>query len=219
MADGGRDQFGATGRGYLDRAEEGFGVGPQRIAPPFFRAFFGLIEVGPVPAVTRAEPDRLPVAGFVTGAGVGFRSGEGLGQQRRVAEVLLPELGEDAQGRRQRLRGQVGRLPFGGEQEEAAVLHDQLEPLDPLRSAPRYPAVAILERVTGRSPDQQGPGLAVLLDHLAQGITHRVAGPRRVMLGQLAIEPLDLCVRGAAHRERGTSRGGRSLRTSCFQPS
>jgi hypothetical protein len=34
-------------------------------------------------------------------------------------------------------------------------LHDQLETLDPLVGAPVDPAVAVLERVTGRPPDQQ----------------------------------------------------------------
>ena len=85
-----------------------------------------------MPAVTGAEADGFPVAGLVTRARISLRIGEALGQERTVAEVFAPVLGQRAQGGAHALRGEIGRLAFGREHEEAAVLHDELQALDAL---------------------------------------------------------------------------------------
>ena len=96
--------------------------------------------------------------------------------------------GPRAQGRAQALGGQVGRLPPGGEQEETAVLHDELQTLDALGGAPTDPVIAILERVATGSPDQQRDGLAVLLDELTQIIADGPARAQVMVGGQLRVE-------------------------------
>ena len=91
-------------------------------------------------------------------------TGKTVAMNRTIKDDLRPKLrdvsalvpGERAHSGGQRLAGEVGRTAFGSEQEEATVLHDELEPFDALLDAPGNPLVAILERVTGWSPDQEG---------------------------------------------------------------
>jgi hypothetical protein len=148
----------AISRRQLRRAQERLGVGGQRVKPQLLGPLVGDVEIGAVALVTGAETDRLPVAGLVTGAGVGLRIGETLGQQRAVAEVLPPLLGQRPHGGGQALAGEIGGTAFGREQQEAAVLDEELEPLEALVGAPGKPAVAILERVTRRPQTRRATG-------------------------------------------------------------
>ncbi len=107
------------------------------------------------------------------------------------------------------MRGQIGRLALGGEQEEAAVLHDELQALDALRGAPTDPEIAILERVTDVPPDQERDGPAVPLDEL----------PEVMVVGQLAVDGQGLVGLGDAHGERGSGGDGKFGGMGSFHPS
>lgn len=72
--------------------------------------------------------------------------------------MFAPVIGQRAQGGTHGLRGEVGRLAFGGEQEEAAVLHDELQARDALAGAPADPEITILERVTTRTQTSSATG-------------------------------------------------------------
>ena len=113
---------------------------PEPLGPPI-----GHKIVGPMPAVSRAQADRLPAARLVAGAAVALRIGEALGQKRRVAKLLLPLRGQRPAGRGQSLAGQI-RLPaFFVQQQIPAILDDELEPLGGQRRIPADPFFAILE--------------------------------------------------------------------------
>ena len=73
---------------YRAREQAGapLGGGAQLMAPQLFRPLVGHVEIGALPLVAGAESDGLPVAGLVTGAGVGRRIGAALGQEQAVAE-------------------------------------------------------------------------------------------------------------------------------------
>jgi hypothetical protein len=159
----------------------------------------GHIKISAVPGLAGAEAHRLPVARFVTGARIRLRVGETLGERRTVAEVFLPLRGQRAQGRAHRLRGEVGRTAFFAQDEEPAVLHDQLQPLHALVGAPTDPAVPVLKRVARRTPHQQCGGLAAHGDDLPQVIPDRPPGPEVVARGQLRVEPLPLRGGGDSH--------------------
>ena len=162
----------------------------QRAQPQFLGPFIGHIKISAMPAVARAPPHRLPVAGLVTSALVSLRIGETFRQQGTVAETFLPLRGQRAQGRRQHLRSQIGRLALGPQEQKAPVLHDQFQPLHPLRRAPADPQVPVFERVAGRPPDQQRHRLALQFHHLTQIVAHRPPCSQIMMLPQLIIEPL-----------------------------
>jgi hypothetical protein len=114
----------------------------------------------------------------------------------------MPLCGQAAQGRAHRLRGKIGLGAFAPEHEETAVLHDQLETLHPLIGAPADPQVAVFERITGRTPNQQCGGLPAHKNDLAQIIAHRTARAQIVVLAQLRIEPTNVCGTYQAHRDR-----------------
>jgi hypothetical protein len=198
---------GAKFVGQLGRAQEGLGVGAERVKPQLLGPLVGHVEIGAVAAVTGAEADGRPVAGLVTGAGISLRIGETLGQERAVAEVLAPLIGQGAQGGGEGLAGEIGSGALGGEQEAAAVLHEEFEALDALGGAPTDPAVAILEGVGGRPPDQEGDGLAVALDDLALVIPDGAARAEGVPGSEVWVEGGDLVGRGHAHGEGGRGRG------------
>ena len=142
-----------------------------------------------MPAVSGTRANRLPVAGLVTGAGVGLRIGEGLRQERPVAETLLPLRRQQAQGRTHGLRGKVRRGSLLGQDQEAPVLHDELEALNAVVGTPPDPQVPVLECVAGRPPDQQRGWSAVDLDDLTQVVAHRATGPEVMVVGHLPVEP------------------------------
>jgi hypothetical protein len=142
---------------------------------------------------------------------MGLRIGETFRQQRAVAEAVAPLLGQRSHGGGQTLAGEIGGTAFGGEQEEAAVLDDELEPLQALIGTPGNPAVAILERVTRRSPHQQGDGLAGALDDLAQVIANGSARAEEMLRGELLIERGELVGHRHVHGERRLGRQRRHL--------
>ena len=85
-------------------------------------------------------------------------NGAALFRARRVAEAFTPLPGQGAQAGPQDLGRQIGRLAPVGEQEEAAVLDDQLQALNPLRGALGDPEAAVLGRVAGGSPTSRATG-------------------------------------------------------------
>lgn len=106
---------------------------------------------------------------------------------------------------RRHLHQRNRRLAFGDEQEEAAVLIDELQVRDAFRGAPVDPEIAILERVTIRTPDQQRDGVSVTLDDLTEKIADGPADAEVMLAGQLGIEGRDFMGLGDADAER---RGG-----------
>lgn len=149
-------------------------------------------KIRAMPAVAIAHAHRLPAAGLVTGPAVTLRIGETLGQQRTVAETLLPLRGQRTARSRQRRAGQIGLRTFFMEQQIAAVLHDELEPLGGQRRIPTDPALAILELERRRPPHQQRHPLPVAHHHLAQEITHRRQRAEVMLLREQRIEAPEL---------------------------
>ena len=141
-----------------------------------------------MPAVTRAVADGFPIAGLVTSAGISLRIREALCQERTIAEVFVPVIGQRAQSGAHRLRSQVGRLSLGGPHQEAAVLHDEFQARDALRSAPTDGAIPILERVATGTPDQERDGAPGALDDLAELIADGPPRPEVVVGGELSVE-------------------------------
>ncbi len=189
------------------RAELGAGLRAERVQPEALGPVVGHVEVGPVPAEARREADGLPVARLVTSACVRLRVGEALGQQRPVAELRLPVRRQGPQRGGHRLRGQVGRGALVGEQEETAVLHHQLEPLDAHGRAPADPLVAVLERVTCRPPHQQRRRPAPHHDDLPQVVAHRSPRAKVMVVAQLRVEPLKLLFAGHGRLHRTVGGG------------
>ncbi len=93
----------------------------------------------------------------------------------------------------------MGSLAFGNQEQEAAVLHDELEPWHALMGAPTDSPVPVFECITGRSPDQQSHRLALQGDDLAQVVSHGPAGAQIVVFSQLLVEPRGLLRRGKAN--------------------
>jgi hypothetical protein len=76
----------------------------------------------------------------------------------------------------------LGDWPLAA-QEEAAVLHDELQARDALRGAPADPEITILERVKLAPPDQQRDSAAIALDELTQIIADGPAGAEVMVVG------------------------------------
>ena len=128
------------GRKIQRSAESAAEVAPERVEPDVFSgqrvrsvhvefaAALGLSDVGPV---------GRAVAG--TGEAVGLH--EGLQQQRPVAVASLPVVGQPAAAARQHRGSEIAHL-HPGQDQEAGVVHHQLQARFALRNAPADEAVA-----------------------------------------------------------------------------
>jgi hypothetical protein len=120
---------------------------------------------------------------------MGLRIGEALSHNGAVPEGRKPLVWQSTQGGPHDLRVQVGGGALWPEDQQTAVLHAELEPLDTLGSAPTDPEVAILEGVTGWPPSQKGHGLGIDFDDLAEEISDGLGGTQIVVEFELLIEP------------------------------
>jgi hypothetical protein len=80
--------------GQFRSAELFLGVGDEWFEPKTLRMVVKGEEVTAVTLKADSFSDRFPAGGLVAGARVGFGVGEGFGQQRCVAAVLPPLVGE-----------------------------------------------------------------------------------------------------------------------------
>ena len=104
--------------GQCGGAEFFLGVRGQRFEPKPF----GVVVEGEEVTAVALEADGFahghPAGGFAAGAGAGFGIGEGFGQQRRVAAVREPLVGQRGGGGGQDLGGEVGAA--GGVRDEGS---------------------------------------------------------------------------------------------------
>ena len=138
--------------------------------------------------------------------------------QWHITEGGLPLSGQHTHGGPQDVRGQVGGLALGGQQEETAVLHNEFEPGHPLGHAPANPQIPVFEGVTSRPPNEQGDPLALEFDDLAQIIAHRLAGSQIMVLAQLRVERLELLFPGHSHRQPGAVNPASRCIENVFHP-
>src|SRR5881397_3570869 len=136
-----------------------------------------------------------------------------------MPKALLPLATQRPERCPHSLRGQVGSLPFGTQQQEPAVLHDEFKPLHPLTGAPTDPEIPVLERITGRTPDQQSHRLAVQRNHLPKVVSDGAASSQVMMLPQLLVEPWDVFRRGDPNFQFSSTAAGRFKINRVFHPS
>ena len=122
------------------RAESAAEVAPERVEPDVFpgqrvgtmhvefAAALGLTDVG-------------PVGGAVAGTGEAVGLHEGLQEQRSVAVASLPVVGQPAAAAGQHRGSEIAHL-HPGQDQEAGVVHDQLQAGFALGNAPADEAVA-----------------------------------------------------------------------------
>ena len=141
-------------------------VGRERIDPDSFQwehAGVGRVEFAAALRFANADP----IGGLVTGAGKTLLLDEGLQQHGAVAIAVLPIKREQACSHAQQLRGEVlGRDP--GEDEEAGVVHDQVQPTLPLGAVPADERVARCGLPCGCAETEQGEDAAISAGEVAQ---------------------------------------------------
>ena len=144
---GGRQQTGA--------GEQGEGVFLQG-ADPEVLGFSGvLIEVAAVPFEAFGEAERVPVGGFVEGAGVLVGVVKAFGQKGREAVPGLELAAEGAQGKGEALAGEVGAAG-AVDDIEAPQLGDEFEAVGAGDGVPAEVVVAFLEAFGGPAPAEDG---------------------------------------------------------------
>ena len=168
------------------------GSASQFPQPQAFGLPVGDIKFRASPAASRAHARRLPAAGLVAGAVIGFRVGEAFRDQRLVAEVFPPLGGQRPTRCRQHRGGQVRLPPALHQKQEAPVLHHKLQALRRHRRVPPHPRFPVFELERGRPPHHQRHPLPVAFDDLPQKIPDPRRLPQIMLLAQQRIEALPL---------------------------
>ena len=127
---------------------------------------------GPVSGEAAGAPDLDPVRGAVDGAPEALGVHERLGHKHRVTEALRPVPHHPACAQRQHPRAEVAR--GAGQEQEARIVGDQMQPGELHPIVPANPAVAhpALQR-RRREHHQRQPAPSIVRD-----IAHRLAHPR-----------------------------------------
>ena len=121
-------------------AESAAEVAPERVEPDVFPGQrVGTMDVEF--AATLGLSDVGPVGGAVAGTGEAVGLHEGLQQERSVAVASLPVVGQPAAAASQHRGSEIAHL-HPGQDQEAGVVHDQLQAGFALGNAPADEAVA-----------------------------------------------------------------------------
>ncbi len=135
--------------------EEGSGVFLKGADPEVFGASGVEVEVAAVTLEAFGEAEGRPVGGFVKGARMVGGVVEAFGEERTVLVLFFPFVLEGAQAEAEALAGEVGvALVF--DDEEAAKLDDELEPIGAGDVVPVDPAVSFAQGPGGSSPAKNG---------------------------------------------------------------
>ena len=119
--------------------------------------------------------DGHPASGFVGSPTKQLSIHKAFHRHKGMSVSLLPIRRETLQIQPHQVAGQVGIFPSFGQQTEAGIVGQQMEPAAPLVFIPPNQGVAPFQMISRRRPAQHPHPLALILRHIAEPFPNQVA--------------------------------------------